>query len=141
MDVYEVLRKCRSNGEQEIFVTVDEIEFLTGVGESKSKSILFYLERHTRVNGKSLLERGENAQTKWLLAFEHGYEDRIQDPAINASSLQLIDQFLTSDEFRLREREIRVIDGDDHGSFAKIAGKSRRSFRSMAAASAPASSA
>lgn len=111
--VYEALRKFRSRGEREIFVTASEIKSLTGIGESKSQSILYYLERHTHANGKPLLERGENARTEWLLSFEHGYEERIDSPALRISSRQLIDVFRSTEAFRLEEREIRMIEGDD----------------------------
>ena len=111
--VYEALRKFRSRGEQEIFVTTSEIKSLKGIGESKSQSILYYLERHTCANGKHLLERGENARTEWLLSFEHGYEERIDSPALPISSRQLIDVFRSTEAFRLQEQEIRMIEGDD----------------------------
>lgn len=113
VNVYEALRKFRSRGEREIFVTASEIKNLTDIGESKSQSILYYLERHTCANRKPLLERGENAQTEWLLSFEHGYEERIHAPALRVSATQLIDVFRYADAFRLQEREIRMIDGDD----------------------------
>ena len=97
----------------EIFVTTSEIKSLTGISESKSQSILYYLERHTRANGKPLLERGENARTEWLLSFEHGYEERIDSPALRDLSRQLIDVFRSTEAFRLQEQEIRMIEGDD----------------------------
>ena len=114
VSVHGALRKFRNHKEKEAFVTQNDLGLMAGLNEGRVGSVLFYLEHHTRFNWKPLLERGEYVQTEWLLAFEHGYERRIQVSVPNALSRQLIySAFRNSDEYRLREREIRVIDGDD----------------------------
>ncbi len=114
VSVHGTLRKFRSHNEQEAFVTQNDLGLMAGLNEGRVGSVLFYLEHHTRFNGNPMLERGEYAQTEWLLAFEHSYERRIQVSVPNTLSRQLIySAFRNSDEYRLREREIRLIDGDD----------------------------
>lgn len=119
VDVYRALQKYRRRGEQEIFVTAYEISLLTGLDEGKFTSILYYLEHHTRANGIPLLERGENALSNWLFAFEHGYEQRIQNKALSLASKQLINVLLNSKDFRLRERELSLIDSDKLADYLK----------------------
>lgn len=110
--VYEALRTCNVHEDDAVYITTAEIQRLTGIGKKDKNninSLLFYLERHTRSNGKPVIERGENTAVKWLLAFEHGYKYRIHDPNISPHSQQLI-QKLQTDEFYLRERAVRAID-------------------------------
>ncbi|HVB25336.1 MAG TPA: RecQ family ATP-dependent DNA helicase [Ktedonobacteraceae bacterium] len=114
VDVYEALHKCTVRGEREIYITEAEIQRLTGIKEEDKNTInplLFYLERYTRANGRPVIERGENVTTEWLLAFEHGYEQRIQNPNISSFSRELIAKFQTA-EFCLREHDVRMIDGE-----------------------------
>jgi len=115
VSVYDALRKCNTHEEREIYVTQTEIQRLAGIEkkeENKINPLLFYLERFAFANGKRVIERGENVQTQWLLAFEHGYEQRIQDSNISDLSQNLIAVFQTSTEFLLHEREVRMIDGE-----------------------------
>jgi len=120
--VYEALRKYRKNGAQEVYISVDDLGQLAGIkktedndGRDKNKvqAIIYYLEHHTCANRKPLLERREDVQTRWLLAWEHGYQDCIQHAALSDPSQQLINAFLTSTEFRLCERKVRLVDGDE----------------------------
>jgi RecQ family ATP-dependent DNA helicase len=120
--VYEVLQKYRVQEEhvaQEIYISLDDLARLTGIlddndhNTNKLEAILYYLEHHTRAYGKPLLERGEDVQTRWLLALEHGYQERIQNSALSYSTRRLINVLLTSQEYRMQEREIRLIDGDE----------------------------
>ncbi|HJT58558.1 MAG TPA: ATP-dependent helicase [Ktedonobacteraceae bacterium] len=56
-------------------------------------------------------------QAESLLAFESGYEERIQSAALGSLSRQLIDAFQAEGEFRLSERTIRMIDGNELAEF------------------------
>ncbi|MGB8345407.1 MAG: RecQ family ATP-dependent DNA helicase [Ktedonobacteraceae bacterium] len=116
VNVYELLSKCRKQGEQEIFVTADEIKRLAGLKDKekdKINSALYYLEYHTFAHAKPVLARGENAPIEWLLALEHGYEDRIKTVALSVLSQQLINKLSQmSVEFCLRERAVRVVDSE-----------------------------
>ena len=120
--VYEALRKYREYGAQEVYTSVDDLAQLAGMKNTedddgrytnKVQAIVYYLEYHTHANGNPLLERREDIQTRWLLAWEHGYQDCIQHPALSDSSQELINVFLTSEEFRLCERKARLVDGDE----------------------------
>jgi len=117
MNVYDALQKSRKYGEQEIFVTEEIIQQLTGIKEEekgKIKTALYYLEHRTLAHGKPVLECGEHIPVQWLLAFEHGYMKHIKHPTIDVSSSlrRLINVFQKNDGFRLREREVRMIDGN-----------------------------
>jgi RecQ family ATP-dependent DNA helicase len=120
--VYEALRNFRKGGVQEVHVSVDDLAQLAGMkgaenddGRSKNKveAIIYYLEHHTHANRKPLLERREDVQTRWLLAWEHGYLDGVRHAMFSEGERQLINVFLTEKEFRLGERKVQLIDGDD----------------------------
>jgi len=112
VNVYEALQKWKKQEEPEIFVTTKEIAQLLGLKDKedgKVNTALHYLAHHTLAHAKPVLERGEDVPVSWLLAFEQGYQQRL-DPGIEPLQLKLIDIFQKPGQFNLREQQVRMID-------------------------------
>ena len=108
--IYEVLYKLKGSGQHEILVTESEIELLSGGGTDKIANCLFYLENHTRVKEKPLLERRENALNLKQLKFERGYQQRMSDPVLHPQSKRLAEFFCSDPALQLSDQQVSVID-------------------------------
>jgi superfamily II DNA helicase RecQ/superfamily I DNA/RNA helicase/tetratricopeptide (TPR) repeat protein len=113
--VYDVLNRLRTGRESELVVSVADLALLAHVEDEQVKTILYYLERNTRINGEGVLARGENAgNNKRQLRFERGYQQRLSE-----QSLELLRIFQSpetqgvSSAFRLNEEYTTVINIDD----------------------------
>ena len=91
-------------------MTESEIELLSGGGIDKIANCLFYLENHTRVKEKPLLERRENALNLKQLKFERGYQQRMSDPVLHPQSKRLAEFFCSDPAFQLSDEHVSVID-------------------------------
>ena len=61
---------------QEIICTEQEIATRAGISADNVNMILYYLEYHTTLHGKAIIERGETANGILQLQFEQDYEQQ-----------------------------------------------------------------
>jgi RecQ family ATP-dependent DNA helicase len=92
--------------EQEVIFTAQDIAARAGVSEEQIGMILHYLEYHTQLHGKPILERGETAHHVLQIKFEKGHQEQRRLLPESSPSHLLLDRFLHSDIFGLNEDEI-----------------------------------
>jgi RecQ family ATP-dependent DNA helicase len=112
VNVYDtlcMLRQQRQSG-QELLVTEEEIALYTSVESASIDTLLYYLEYHTTLHNKQIIQREENVSHLWQVRFTADYQGRhLPQRTSSTVAYQLLTIFQEIETFHLStEQDVKL---------------------------------